>query len=225
MIGIVAFVATVWLVGVSTIEHHLREIGWFFVVLCSIELLSSIIDGTAIYFMAHGEGRPTWRETIVAQIVGRGVNSVTPGGNLGEAVKVGLLSQRCSPRRIVAAVMYVGLIHVVISFAVIAIGSAATAFMFDVPRIARIGLLLCALGAAAISVTIVVLIHRGMLSTLARALARLRLLSKERRERWHETLVKVDARLQGIDDGVYRRRAIVCGVICSCSRNACCSSR
>ncbi len=213
MIGIVAFIATVWLVGLSTIEHHLRAIGWFFLVLCSIELLSSVLDATAVYFMAHGKGRPTWRQTVVAQIVGRGVNSVTPGGNLGEAVKVGLLSQQCSPRRIVAAVMYIGLIHIVLSFSAIAIGSAATAFLFDVPRLGMIALLVCAVAAAGIAIAIVVLIRRGMLSTLADMLARIRLISKERRESWHDTLTKVDARLQGTDDGVHRRRAIVCGVI------------
>ncbi|HEY5920087.1 MAG TPA: lysylphosphatidylglycerol synthase domain-containing protein, partial [Kofleriaceae bacterium] len=204
VVGIGALIATVWIVGVDAILHHLRAIGWFFVVLVAIEMLSSTLDGTAIYFMAHGKGRPTWREAVVAQIVGRGVNSVTPGGNLGEALKVGLLSQRCSARRIVAAVMYVGLITVVMSFSVVAIGSAATAFLFDVPRIGMVALLVGSAVAAGIAVAIVVLLRRGMLSTLSNALARVRLISKKRRESWNKTLGEVDARLRGTDDGDYR---------------------
>ena len=86
VIGIIALVVTVWIVGTETILHHLKEIGWFFVVLVAIEMLSSVLDGIGIYYMAHGKGRPTVRECVVAQIVGRGVYSVTPGGNLGEAL-------------------------------------------------------------------------------------------------------------------------------------------
>ena len=92
VIGIGALIATVWIVGPSTIIHHLSSIGWFFAVLVVFELISSALDGLAIYFMAHGPGQPSMREAIVAQVVGRGINSITPGGNLGEATKVGLLS-------------------------------------------------------------------------------------------------------------------------------------
>lgn len=213
IVGIGALIATVWIVGVQTILHHLKAIGWFFIVLIAFEMVSSALDGTAIYFMAHGKGRPSLRESVVAQIVGRGVNSVTPGGNLGEALKVGLLSKRCSTRRIVAAVMYVGLIGVVMSFAVISIGSATTAFWFSMPRIAMILCLIGAVVAAGITVAIIVLLHRGMLSTLSNALERLHIISKERRKKWNKTLSEVDARLRGTDDGDYRRRAILCVAI------------
>jgi len=210
VVGIAALIATVWIVGLDAILTHLRSIGWFFFVLVAIEMLSSVLDGVAIYFMAHGPGHPTLRESIVAQIVGRGVNSVTLGGNLGEALKVGLLSRRCSTRRIVAAVMYVGLIGVVLSFGVVAIGSTVTAFWFDLPHAARAALLLGAALAAAIAIAIVVLLRRGMLSTLSNALARLHIISKPRRERWNNTLSEVDERLRGHDDSDYRRRAIAC---------------
>lgn len=213
LIGITALVTTVWLVGLGAIEHHLRSIGWFFVVLCTVELTSSSLDGTAIYFMTHGEGRPSWREAIVAQIVGRGVNAVTPGGNLGEALKIGLLSQRCPPSRIVAAVMYVGIVAIVITTCVIAIGSGATAFLFDVPPIGQVALLVAAFVALGAASAIIVLVRRGMLTTISKALARIRLISEQRREQWNDALSRVDARLLGSDDGEYRRRAIACIVI------------
>jgi uncharacterized protein (TIRG00374 family) len=208
-VGIGALIATLWIVGPATILHHLKSIGWFFIVLVVFEMISSVLDGIAIYFMAHGKGRPTVRESVVAQIVGRGVNSVTPGGNLGEALKVGLLSKRCSTRRIVAAVMYVGLMGVVISLAIVAVGSAVTAFWFDMPGIV---MTLCLAGAAisgVIAVAIVVLLRRGMLSTLSNGLARVHIISKQRREKWHTTLVEVDARLRG-EDGDHRRKAVAC---------------
>ncbi len=212
-VGIAALIATVWFVGFDTILTYLKAIGWFFIVLIAIEMISSVLDGTAIYFMAHGKGRPSWRESVVAQIVGRGVNSVTPGGNLGEALKIGLLSKRCPARRIVAAVMYVLLVGVVLSFAVIAIGTAATAFLFDVPPVWVVALLVGALASAGVAVAIIVLLRRGMLSTFSNLLARLRVISHARRDQWNKTLSEVDARLRGADDGDFRRRAIACVAI------------
>ncbi|HUS29314.1 MAG TPA: lysylphosphatidylglycerol synthase transmembrane domain-containing protein [Kofleriaceae bacterium] len=199
VIGLIALVITVWIVGPHTLWEQLRKIGWFFIALIALEIVTSICDATAIYFMADGPGRPSWRDTVVAQLAGRGINSITPGGNLGEAVKVGLLAQRCSPRRIVAAVMYVNLVAVVINFAVIAVCSAATAFMFDLPRAAFIGLLVGAAVAAAIAVGIMFLIKRGMLSTLSNALAHMHIISKKRRQSWNNTLEEVDRRLRGQD--------------------------
>jgi hypothetical protein len=210
VIGLVALIVTIWIVGPRAILHHLQAIGGFFVVLVVFEMLSSVLDGIALYFMAHGKGRPTVREAIVAQIVGRGVNSVTPGGNLGEALKVGLLAKRCPTRRIVAAVMYVVLLGGVVSLIGVAIGGAATAFLFDVPRIAMIALVAGSTVAASIAIAIIVLMRRGMLTTLSNALARVHLISKQRRDRWNTVLGDVDARLRGQDDGAYRRRAIAC---------------
>lgn len=208
VIGVTALILTTWIIGPDEILEHLRKIGWVFVVLCAIEILSSICDATAVYFMSHGPGQPTWRHAVVAQLAGRGVNSVTPGGNLGEALKVSLLSHECSPRRIVAAVMYVNLVAVVISFIVVGVGSTATAFLFDVPRGAAVALTLGGVVGIGISVGIVVLVRRGMLSTLSDALARVRIISKQRRASWNQTLEEVDARLRGSDDGAQRRKAI-----------------
>lgn len=209
-IGLAALIAMISIVGPHVILGHLRAIGWLFVSIVAVDVMSSVFDATAVYYMAHGRGRPRWREAVVAQLAGRGVNAVTPGGNLGEALKVSLLSRRCPPRRIVAAVMYVGLILVVFSFAMIAFGTAMTAVLFDLPRAAVVALLVGASLAAAISVGIIVLVRRGMLSTLTAVLARLRVVSPQRRERWHATLEEIDARLRGRDDVDHRRRAIAC---------------
>ena len=209
VIGVVALIATVWWVGPAIILDRLRQIGWFFVVLIALEMVSSAFDGTAIYYMADGPGRPSWRHSVIAQIVGRGVNSVTPGGNLGEVLKVGLLSQRCSPKRIVAAVMYINLMRLVMQFAVIAVGVVATAFMFDMPRSLMLLLVGGGVVSAGISFTIFYLMRRGMLSTITNALSHVRIISKKRRESWNKTLEEVDTRLKG-HDNQHRTKALAC---------------
>lgn len=208
VIGVGALIATVYFVGPYVIFDRLRAIGWFFVLLVGLEIVSSVCDATAIYYMADGPGRPSWRKSVVAQIVGRGVNSVTPGGNLGEVLKVGLLSQRCSPKRIVAAVMYVNLMRVVMQLAVVAIGVVATAFLFDVPSAAMMMLVIGGVVSAGVAVAIVYLMRRGMLSTLSNALARVHIISKKRRQSWNKTLEEVDTRLRG-HDNQHRTKALV----------------
>ena len=199
VIGIVALVITVWIVGPHVLLAQLANIGWFFLALVALELATSTCDATAVYFMADGPGRPSWRACVVAQVAGRGINSITPGGNLGEATKVGLLAHHCSPRRIVAAVMYVNLVAVVINLCVIAVCSAATTFLFDMPRVAAIALNVAAVLTLALAVAIVYLIKRGMLSTLANGLHRLHIISKQRRAKWANVLDEVDRRMRGQD--------------------------
>ena len=206
VIGLIALVATIWIVGPAELLSYFRKIGWFFIVIVVIELISSTLDGTAVYFMARG---PTWREAVVAQIAGRGINSITPGGNLGEAVKIGLLSRRCPMRRAVAAVMYVGIIAVTIAFSVIAVGTAATPFMFDMPTAAKIALWVGAAVAAGIAFSLIWLMHHGMLSKIASVLSRLHILRKVL-AKWKKTLEEVDARLSGHADGEHRAKAIAC---------------
>ena len=63
VVGLGALIATVWIVGPHTILEHLKSIGWFFVVIVALEMVSSVLDGIAIYFMAHGPGRPTVART------------------------------------------------------------------------------------------------------------------------------------------------------------------
>lgn len=208
VIGIGALIATVYFVGPYVIFDRLRAIGWFFVLLVGLEIVSSVCDGTAMYYMADGPGRPSWRKSVVAQIVGRGVNSVTPGGNLGEVLKVGLLSQRCSPKRIVAAVMYVNLMRVVMQLSVVAIGVVATAFLFDVPGAVMVMLVVGGVVSAGVAFAIVYLMRRGMLSTLSNALAHVHIISKKRRQSWTKTLEEVDTRLRG-NDNQHRTKALL----------------
>jgi hypothetical protein len=208
VIGMIALVATVWWVGPGVLVTQIRAIGWFFIVIIALEILSSVVDATALYYMAYGPGHPSWRNAVVAQLAGRGVNSITPGGNLGEALKVGLLAKHCSPKRIVAAVMYVTLMMGVVSLGFIALGTAATAFWFHFTDVEIVLLLVGAAIAAVVGLGIYLLLRRGMLTTLVSALARAHLLSSKRRDRWNAQLAEVDQRLRG-QDVEHRRKALV----------------
>lgn len=212
--GVIGIGVTAWIVGVDTIFDHLRAIGPWFLVLLACEAIAACCDAYAVYLMTRGEGAPSYRDVVVAQFAGRAVNSVTPASNLGEALKVSLLARNCSPGRVTAAVLYVVLTAVTISLGVIAIGTVATAFMFSVPAIAKLALCAAALVSACLGATVVVLIRRGMLTTLTALLARVRLISRARQERWNERVEDLDSRLRG-DVGAEHRRGAVMAIAAS----------
>ena len=190
--GIGGIVVTTWIVGVDVIFDHLRAIGWWFLVLVGVEMIATNCDATAVYLMTRGTGAPSFRDVIVAQFAGRAVNSVTPASNLGEALKVSLLARNCSPaghrgRSSMSTVM------LVMSLSVIAIGSVATAFLFNMPDLARCA---CARGRARLSGRCC---HgrradpSRYVGTLTAFLARIHIISNERQERWNERLADLDS--------------------------------
>jgi uncharacterized membrane protein YbhN (UPF0104 family) len=188
--GVAGIIVTAWVVGVDTIFDHLRAIGPWFIALIACEMIATFCDAYAVYLLTRGAGAPSFRDVVVAQFAGRAVNSVTPASNLGEALKVSLLARNCSTSRVTAAVLYVVLAAVTMSLGVIAIGTVATAFMFSVPAIAKLALCAAALVSACLGATVIVLIRRGMLTTLTALLARVRLISTERQKHWNQLIAK-----------------------------------
>jgi uncharacterized protein (TIRG00374 family) len=207
--GVIGIAVTAWFVGVDTILDHLRAIGPWFLVLLACEAIGAFCDAYAVYLLTRGEGAPSYRDVVVAQFAGRAVNSVTPASNLGEALKVSLLARNCSPGRVTAAVLYAVLTAVTMSLGVIAVGTVATAFLFSVPAIAKLALCAAALVSACLGATVVVLVRRGMLTTLTALLARVRLISIPRQQRWSERLADLDSRLRGDAKGPHRRGAVL----------------
>ena len=208
MLGVVALALTVHVVGPRVLLAHLAMIGPWFAVLLAIELLVTLCDAGVIHSMSRGPSAPSFRQVCIAQFAGRAVNSVTPGGALGDALRVSLLARECSTERIVAAVVFASLGTFITGLAVIAGGTIATALMFEMPVVVEV--LLLAVGAitAAAVIGLVLLVRRGMISVLARLARRLHLISEARFEHWRDRLADIDARLRGDIQTEHRSRAI-----------------
>ena len=193
--GVIALIVTVWLVGPGPLLAHLETIGPWFLLLVVLELFVSLLDAGVIYAMTRGPGAPNARQVVVAQLAGRAVNSVTPGAAIGEALRVSLLARECSPRRIVAAVMFASIGAFVVGLIIIAAGTIATALLFTLPTALEATFHTVGAFCAVLAVSLVVLVRRGMVSQLARFARKLRLLSPARHERWRDQLANLDRRL------------------------------
>lgn len=205
--GVIGLIATVWLVGPSTIWGHLRAIGWWFAALIAVDLAMTCCDAAAVHALIRGPEGPTYGHVLVVQVAGRAVNAVTPGGNLGEALKASLLAEQGRGSLMVAAVLYCGLASLVISLATIAVGAPLTAILLSLHDGIRVVLLVSGAVAAAAVVAIVFLVRRGMLSSVIAAASRLHLVSAKRRKKWARKLEEVDQTLSGQCDPGARKRA------------------
>lgn len=197
VLGVVALAITVYAVGLDTLRGHLTAIGPWFAVLLVIEASATMCEAGAVYMLTRGPRAPSWRRVYVAQFAGRAVNSVTPGANVGEALKVSLLARECPTQRAIAAIMFVGLGAFVVSMSIVAIGSLVTAVMFPLPAVAVIALVTTGAVSGIVATSTVILVRRGMLSSIAGLAQRLHLISAARRERWSLKLEDLDARLRG----------------------------
>lgn len=204
--GAVGLIATVWLVGPSTIAGHLRAIGWWFAALIAVDLAMTSCDAAAVHSLMRPDDVPYGR-VLIAQVSGRAVNAVTPGGNLGEALKASLLAEKSRGSHAVAAVMFCGLSSLCISLSMVAIGAPLTALLLDLHGALRLALLISGAAAAGVVVAIVLLVRRGMLESVGRFARRLRVVSARRLEKWTCKLAEVDEILSGASDPGARRRA------------------
>ncbi|MCX5743538.1 MAG: flippase-like domain-containing protein [Proteobacteria bacterium] len=205
--GVIGLVVTVWAVGPGTIVDNLRHIGPWFLALFALDIVISAVDAAAIYALTRGDDAPPYSRVLVAQLAGRAVNAATPGGNLGEALKAGLLSEETRPPRVIFAVMYCGLASLCISLAMIAVGAPVTAVLLDLHAGLRITMFVAGGIAAGVVVAIVVLVRRGILKNLVGLAGRLHIVSWRRRHRWKATLTEIDERFRANAGATGQRRA------------------
>jgi len=79
---------TIYTTGPGTIAHYFERIGWWWFAVIVFEAVITSLDALAIRaFLSPEQDKVRWRSALLSQLAGRAVNAVTPGGNLGEAVK------------------------------------------------------------------------------------------------------------------------------------------
>lgn len=194
-IAIVALVFTIHSTGVSTIIGYLGRIGWWWLAVIPMEILCTTLDATAIRFFASPE-KLKLRSTLLAQLAGRAVNAVTPSGNLGEAVKMSVLTDVVSPSRAVSTILLYNVVSFSVELLILAAAAPFVALLIPMPDVLRWAILGGAVVCVIISLGLYWLVHRGMVASVARFAVRIRLLSRARYQRWEERLVGVDDKMR-----------------------------
>jgi uncharacterized protein (TIRG00374 family) len=198
----VAGVALTWMMrrlGMGSMRELVHQVGWWFAVILGIEACSMACSAAALHVFMRPEARTVsyWR-VLAAQASGVAINVLTPGGKLGEATKITMLVGHAPRGRVVSSVVLSNLFGIYLSVLTALIGVPATEMILPLPHRLAIVLWIATAVVAALALGLAVLVHRGVLASGLGAGTRLRLLSKERRDRWMKGLATIDAHLKEV---------------------------
>ena len=207
VVALVALVFTIRDVGLRTLGEYLRRIGWWWFAIIGIEVLNTTLHSTALRAFAAPD-KLRMRSALLAQLAGRAVNAVTPSGNLGELVKMSVLTEVVNPSRAVATVLLYNVVSFTIELGIVAVASPFFALLVPMPTGLRWLFLGLGVVCFVISIGLYLLVRRGMLASVARAGVKLRLLSTARYATWEEKLRGVDDKLRLVAGTSKRERAL-----------------
>jgi len=192
-----ALVLTIHKVGLVAIAKYIRLIGWWWIAVFVLEVAITSLDAVAIRaFMSPEQDKVRFRAALLSQLAGRSVNAVTPSGNVGEAVKISVLTEYVSGSRAVSTILLYNIVSFSVELLMVAVAAPFLALLLPLPGTWRALFLIAGVLCFALSVGLYALVHRGMLASLARLGVRLQILSPARFERWHAKLASVDDKLR-----------------------------
>ena len=207
VIAIGALVLTIRNIGPAKLLADLRRIGWWWLAVIPMEIWITSLDSFAIRAFAS-PARPKWRTALFSQLAGRAVNVVTPSGNLGELVKMSMLTETLSESRAVSTILLYNVVSFSVEMLIMAAAAPFVALLMPMSAAWRVVILGIGVGCFAISVGLYILVQRGMLGSVGRLV-----LSKKRFARWEPKLRGIDEKMQVVSGARRRHRALGIGAV------------
>jgi uncharacterized protein (TIRG00374 family) len=216
-VAIVALVFTIRDTGLGTIARYFRRIGWWWFAVLVLEVAITSLDAVAIRaFLSPEQGQIKLRSALLAQLAGRSVNAVTPSGNLGEAVKVSVLTEHVSQSRAVATILLYNVVSFCVELGMVAVAAPVVALLVPMPPALRTAMFIAGGVCLILTIGIYALVRRGIMSSVTRIARRIwipglawmrrkiwktteaskYLLSEKRFASWNETLTAIDDKMR-----------------------------
>lgn len=208
-VGLVALVFTIRDIGPKNIARYVERIGWWWFAVVALEVTITSLDAIAIRAFLSPEGSGVkLRSALLSQLAGRAVNAVTPSGNLGEAVKISVLTEYVSQSRAVATILLYNVISFAVELGMVAV--AALVLVIFVPLDAPwMGVMIatCVI-CTLLAIGMIALARRGLLGSLLGAIRKIRLISQARYEKWLARLAPVDDKMRLVEGARKRDRTL-----------------
>lgn len=197
VIGAAALAWMLHRLGFHTVRTVLAGVGWWFAIIVACDLAALCCEAAAIRELMRPEARMAkyWR-ILAAQMSGRAINILTPGGALGEATKVSMLVSSAPRGRVVSSIVMLNLASFYLSVAIVVVGVPITALLVDLPHNLQLIVWIGLAVVLVIVIALVVLIQRGALTTILQAAHGIGILSAERRARWTTKLGDLDRHIR-----------------------------
>lgn len=182
----------------EVIADALGAVGPWFAAVAALDLACMVCDAAAIRELA---GRSTsLANAFAAQATGYVLNRLTPGGTLGEPLKVARLSRQTSRDTAVSAILLYNLATFGGGVVTIVIGAPIAVLALDLPGRVAVAVAIASGVLAGVLVAAVVLVRRRLVARAIGAVRALRVISAARADRWRDRTRAVDARLASFGD-------------------------
>ena len=197
VIALVALAITIRNTGVATIVRYFRRIGWWWFAVVALEITITSLDAVAIRaFCSPEHALVRLRSALLSQLAGRSVNAVTPSGNLGEAVKISVLTEHVTQSRAVATILLYNVVSFCVELGMVAVAAPLVALLVPMPSPWRALMFIAGGVCFVLTIGLYLLVRYGVLSSIARLLRGMHLLSEKRFAKWHDALGAVDDKMR-----------------------------
>jgi hypothetical protein len=214
VVAAIALVITIRNTGIRALGDYFVKIGWWWIAVVVLEISITTLDAVAIRaFCSPEQAQLRFRDAVLSQLAGRSVNAVTPGGNLGEAVKVAVLTEHVSQSRAVSTILLYNVVSFTVELAVVAAAAPVMALLMDMPTSLRYVTFATGVVCFAAAIGLYLLVRRGMLASVVNLLRRLRLIKEDRQERWLEKIRPVDDKMRLVEGARNRDRWVGIGAV------------
>ena len=183
--------------GWDHFREVMHDVGPWFGLIIGLESGALLCDAAALNTFMRPEARMVsyWR-VLAAQAGGRAINTLTPGGTLGEVAKVSLLVSHAPRDRVLSSIVLLNLANIYLSIIIIVIGTSITLLLVPLPHSVKVVVAIGIAGIVPAGIALVVLVHRGALTTVLKGARVARLVKPDRLERWQNRLVAIDGHIR-----------------------------
>lgn len=184
-------------VGWATLQVALVDVGAWFALILVLDLAALGCDAAALHAFMRPEARMIrYPRVLGAQAAGRAINVLTPGGALGEVVKLTLLDDHVPRARALSSIVLLNLASTYLSVAIMLIGVPITLLAVELPPAVATAVEVALAVLVPALVGLAVLVQRGALATTLTTLGRLRIIGPARVASWSERVTEVDRHLR-----------------------------
>lgn len=205
--ALAALAYTIHDTGLRTIGTYFKRIGWWWFAVAALEVAITSLDAVAIRaFMATDAVK--LRQAVLAQLAGRAVNAVTPSGNLGEAIKISVLTEHVSESRAVATILLYNVASFSVELGVVAIAAPIMVLLVPMPDWLQGAMFASSAICGILAIGLYVLVRGGFVLRFGRLI-----LTKAAFARHREKLAAVDDKVRAVTGSRKRDRWLGLGAV------------
>lgn len=186
--------------GVDALERTLRQPAWAIALLLFLGLAVLGCDAIALHLLLRPEARTvSFLRVLGAQVAGAALNLLTPGGKLGEATKITLLTGHAPHNRVLTSVLLFNLLYFYVAVGTVVLTLPLAHAALELPSELLVAAWVVAVLGLLSVVFVARLAGRAPVARCLAALGRWRVVAAPTQARWASHVERLDSHLRELD--------------------------